>query len=202
MEIISGIWYKILNKLGFKIRKNISAEYTNKKIRYEKYEIGDYTYGNPIIWDWYDGTKLKIGKYCSIADDVNIILGGNHRTDWISTFPFECFSEFQDINNTIEGHPNSKGNVVIENDVWIGNGATILSGLKIGNGACIGAMSVVTKDVSPYSIVAGNPAKHIKYRFEEKEINKLLDISWWDWPEEKVKKNIQKLSSSNIESLD
>lgn len=128
-------------------------------------DIGSYTYGNPRLFHWGEDSKLKIGKFCSIADDVKIFLGGNHRMDWITTYPFSALKEEWPEAKDVKGHPATKGDVVIGNDVWIGYGATILSGVKIGNGAVIGAMAVVSKDVEPYSVVVGNPALEVKKDF-------------------------------------
>ena len=136
-----------------------------------------------------------IGKYCSIADGVEILLGGNHRYDWITTYPFPSFNNDWPEASTIEGVLTTNGDVIIGNDVWICQGAIILSGVRIGDGAIIGARAVVSKDVSSYSIVAGNPAREIKRRFNDETINKLLKIKWWDWPPEKIKKNIKMLCS-------
>lgn len=169
--------------------------YTKDLLGGTKYIIGDYTYGHPKVYDWDDGGNLIIGKFCSIADEVTILLGGNHRTDWISTYPFNALSSEWEVARGIKGHPWSKGDVVIGNDVWIGLGATILSGVSIGDGAVIAAKSVVVKDVPPYAIVAGNPAKVIKYRFNKRKIRKLLKVKWWDWSEDSVKNNIHTLCS-------
>lgn len=147
-------------------------------------ERGKWTYGEPFVIDWEEGTKVKIGKYCSIAGGVTILLGGNHRTDWVTTFPFSVY--WHKVAGHIQGHLTTKGNVIIGNDVWIGWGAMILSGVTIGDGAVIGANALVTKNVPPYAIVGGNPAKIIKYRFDEDTINKLLAIAWWDWSEDKI----------------
>jgi virginiamycin A acetyltransferase len=144
------------------------------------YSIGSYTYGRPTIFEWGEGACLEIGKFCSIADKVNIFLGGYHRSDWASTYPFNKILPFKNIAHNIHGHPSSKGNVIIGNDVWIGYGATILSGIKVGSGSIIGAYSVVTKDVLPYEIVAGNPARHIRFRFDDLIINNLMKIEWWN----------------------
>ncbi len=163
--------------------------------------IEDYSYGKPRVFDWDDGGSLFIGKFCSIADDVTILLGGNHRIDWISTYPFGAISDVWSGGLGVEGHPWSKGDVVIGNDVWIGNGATILSGVKIGNGAVIGARAVVAKDVPPYSIVVGNPSKMIKTRFDKKTIKLLENIQWWNWPIEFINSNIKYLCSGDIKKI-
>jgi len=151
---------------------------------YKKYDIGRFTYGAPRILDYSSEKTLKIGKYCSIAESVKIFLGGEHRIDTISTYPFK-----ERMNLGLD-NAFSRGDVKIGNDVWIGYGATILSGVTIGDGSVIGAYAVVAKDVEPYSIVVGNPAKVIKKRFDEKTISKLLKMKWWDWNEKKIKENI------------
>lgn len=147
--------------------------------------VGPYTYGhqNIEVYYWGEGTWLNIGNYCSISGHVLVYLGGNHRTDWISTYPFGHNVPFHQINEKMtsgEGHPSTKGNVKIGNDVWIGTHTTIMSGITIGDGACIANNSVVTKDVAPYTIVGGNPAKVIKQRFGQEIIDKLLEYKWWD----------------------
>ncbi len=148
--------------------------------------IGEGTYGRPSIYFWDDQTKIKIGKYCSIATEVRVILGGEHRLDWVSTYPFMEFQDKWPTSKGIQGHPSSKGNIEIGNDVWIGHGATILSGVSIGDGAVIAAGSVVTKSVEPYSIVGGNPAKLIRVRFDNETVNELLNIKWWDFGQENI----------------
>lgn len=179
--------------------KNKLIDYINSGIA----EIGDFSYGCPNIFHYGEDAKLIIGKFCSIALDVDIFLGGNHRTDWITTYPFSAY-ELRDIwpeAINIVGHPATKGDVVIGNDVWVGHGATILSGVKIGDGAVIGAKAVVTKNVEPYSIVVGNPAREIKKRFNNEVVIKLLKIKWWDWPIDKIRRNMAILLNSDIENF-
>ena len=135
-------------------------------------KIGAFTYGfeNISIKQWNEGAALTIGKFCSIGPNITIFLGGNHRTDWITTFPFGHIFTEQLGGHSIEGHPITNGEVLIGNDVWIGYGATIMSGIKIGDGAVISANATVVKDVKPYEIVGGNPAKLIKKRFTDEVI--------------------------------
>jgi len=166
---------------------------------YKNFQVGEFSYGSPRVLSWGEGSKLSIGKFCSLADDVVILLGGEHRTDWISTYPFT--SIFKNQINAIEGHPKTKGDVVIKNDVWIGRQSIILSGLTINDGAVIGAGSVVTKDVPAYAIVAGNPASLKKNRFSDIQINQLESIAWWNWPLEKILDNIDLLCSSNMDEF-
>jgi len=159
--------------------------------------VGRYTYGfkNIVIRQWNEGAALKIGAFCSLATNINIFLGGNHRTDWITTFPFGHIYKDELGGEDIIGHPTTKGDVIIGNDVWIGSGVTIMSGLKIGDGAVISANACVTKDVLPYHIVGGNPAKLIKQRFDDEIIDLLLTLKWWEFSVENIK-SINKILSS------
>ena len=144
------------------------------------HKIGEYTYGVPKI---IGSCKLVIGRYTSISDGVTII-AIDHRMDWGSTYPFPAlFASAQHI----QGHPTQKGAVNIGHDVWIGQNATIMSGVTIGHGAVIAAQAVVTKDVAPYSMVAGNPAQHKKFRFSEEWVDFFVrKLQWWDWPHDLV----------------
>jgi len=147
-----------------------------------------------------DVDRLKIGSYCSIGSGAVFMMAGNqgHCKDWVSTFPFFFQANiFKSAKNGFE----KTGDTVIGNDVWIGSEAMIMSGITIGDGAIIAARAVVTKDVSPYSIVGGNPAVVIKSRFTDKEIEQLLFMKWWNWEEEKVKENMHLICSPSIEAL-
>jgi virginiamycin A acetyltransferase len=171
--------------------------YTRNFDNYAKYAVGKYTYGGPIVKDWHQGSTLKIGNFSSIAENVTILLGGNHPTDWISSFPFGVvFDEFKERNYKYP--KSSKGSVIIGNDVWIGLNTTILSGVTIGDGAIVAAGSIVTKNVEPYAIVGGNPAKLIKKRFSDEAISKLLAIKWWEWEIDKIKDNLDLILSDDI----
>ena len=163
------------------------------------YEAGDFSYGIPEILNWGgEGRRIRVGKYCSIADGTRVLLGGNHRTDWVTTFPF---SVFEPPAQHIQGHPASNGDVELGNDVWLGQSCTIMSGVTIGHGACIAACAVVTKSVPPYAIVGGNPARLIRYRFSERQIEALLEISWWDWPPELISEFYPFLLSANTDEF-
>jgi glycosyltransferase involved in cell wall biosynthesis/acetyltransferase-like isoleucine patch superfamily enzyme len=177
--------------------------YTRQALPNPSYDIGRHTYGVPKVYDWSDGGKLIIGDYCSIAEDVTILLGGNHHPEWLTTYPFSsnAFHEEWPEAADIHGQPYSKGPVVIGNDVWVGYGATILSGVTIGDGAIVAAKAVVAKNVPPYAIVGGNPAKVLKMRFPEKDIERLLKLQWWNWSEGRVRENIRLLCSNNIEAM-
>jgi len=185
-----------------KIKRRLSPSLGNligtKDLLGARYEIGDHTYGKPRVVSRGERASLRIGKYCSISTHVVIFLGSEHRTDWISTYPFPLLWETA---KSISGHPYSKGDVVIGSDVWIGYNVTILSGVTIGDGAVIGTGSVVSGDVPPYAIVAGNPAQIIRYRFDGETIRKLLKIKWWDWSDEKVKENVDLICSDSIDEF-
>jgi acetyltransferase-like isoleucine patch superfamily enzyme len=156
-------------------------KFMNHNPSYAKYAVGDYTYGYPDVLDSNIGPTLKVGKFCSFAYGVRILLSAEHQISSISTYPFNVFWGG-------EKGPASKGDVVIGNDVWVGYGAIILSGVHIGDGAVVGAGAIVTSDVPPYAIVVGNPARVVKYRFEPSSIDYLLRIRWWDWPIHKIRK--------------
>ena len=164
--------------------------------------FGKYTYGRPKI-EWQNkDAKLIVGNFCSIsANNVTIYLGGNHRTDWVTTYPFGHIH--QNIFNTFngEGHPCTKGDVIIGNDVWIGANVTIMSGVTIGDGCVIANNTHVVKNAEPYSIIGGNPAKLIRYRFSEEQIKKLLEIKWWDWEDSIINQNTHLLCNPDIDTF-
>ncbi len=165
----------------------------------ERYDIGDHTYGAPKITGGMG--RVIIGKYCSISSDVTIIMD-EHRPEWITTYPFkEMMSESWPEASDLPSVAMCKGDVAIGNDVLIGYGATILAGVAIGDGAIIAAKSVVTKNVEPYSVVAGSPAKEINKRFSQDAITKLMNLKWWNWPEERIRKNMA-LLCGGIENLE
>lgn len=172
-----SLYQKIKSRL---IKEKQIAFFTKDVLAGRGYKIGDYTYGSPKVLHWDEDVTLEIGRFCSIADDVTIFLGGNHRVDWVTTYPFNVLPQYFSKGKDILGHPASKGDIIIGNDVWIGNGASIMSGVSIGDGAVIGARAVVAKDVKPYEIVVGNPAKPIKMRFDDDTIEKLLELKWWN----------------------
>jgi acetyltransferase-like isoleucine patch superfamily enzyme len=145
------------------------------------------------------GGRLRVGPYCSIARDVTVFLGGNHRSDWISTYPFRLRWGLAGAYS--DGHPTSKGDVNVGADVWIGERATILSGVTIGDGAVIAAMATVASDVRPYAVVAGNPAREVRRRFDDANIEYLLALKWWEWPEERVRECVPILCSTDIPAL-
>ncbi|WP_091830551.1 MULTISPECIES: CatB-related O-acetyltransferase [Bosea] len=163
--------------------------------------IGAYSYGRPKVRFPESGAKLTIGRYCSIADGIEIMLGGNHRTEWATTYPFPAMSGLWPDAAGLAGADVSRGDVVIGSDVWLGSQALILSGVGIGHGAVVAARAVVTRDVPPYAIVAGNPARIVRYRMSEERIAALLRSSWWLLPEAEIRRLIPTLLSERIEDL-
>lgn len=174
--------------------------------------IGDYTYYDDFenVENYeknvkyhfdFTGDKLIIGKFCMIASGAQFIMnGGNHLTNSISSYPFSIFGG--DWANAMDGKSfPEKGDTIIGNDVWIGHNATIMPGVKIGDGAIIATNSTVVKDVEPYSIVGGNPARLIKKRFSDETIAKLLEIKWWDWDIERITVNVQHLTGNDPAKL-
>ena len=151
--------------------------------KYPGFKVGHDTYGEPLVIGEGKTAKLEIGCFCSISDEVVVFLDGEHRSDWVTTYPFSVF--WPECRSFV-GHPATKGDVRIGNDVWIGYGASILSGVSVRTGAVIAAHAVVTRDVPSYSIVAGNPARVLKFRFAEDIIARLLESMWWDLPRERL----------------
>lgn len=181
-------------------------------IKSPQIEVGEYTYyddfetvenfeKNVRYLFEFIGDKLTIGKFCQIASGVTFIMNGaNHLTDAVSTFPFAIFGEDWAPAMAGKSYP-TKGDTTVGNDVWIGYEATIMAGVTIGDGAIIGSKSVVTKDVPPYTIVGGNPAKEIRKRFSDEQIDHLLSVCWWDWPVEKITKRLGALTGKEPEQL-
>ena len=176
-------------------------------------EVGDYTYyddpngpehfeKNVLYHFDFIGDKLIIGKFCAIAKDVTFIMNGaNHQSAGFSTYPFFIFDNGWEKSAPQPGDLPFKGNTEIGNDVWIGYNATIMPGVKIGNGAIIASKSVVTNDVPAYAVVGGNPAKIIKQRFDDKTINALLSIAWWDWSSDKITAHLDAITQNNLDLL-
>lgn len=174
--------------------------YLNKHINHPQVTVGDYTYGSLIIKLITPGCRINIGKFSSFGTDTTIYMGGEHNTKTVSSYPFaKLKSDYpKAAKNT---YSESNGDISIGNDVWIGNNSLILSNVTIGDGAIIGARSVVAKNIEPYAIVAGAPLKFIRKRFDEENIKKLLEIKWWDWPIEKIKEHADLISGENIQEF-
>ena len=180
---------------------NETRLHLRKLVQQHGFSIGAYSYGRPKVRFPESGRRLTIGRYCSIADKVEILLGGDHRLDWVSTYPFAAMQAlFPDAQAPADYH-SSRGDVVIGNDVWLGSGCMILSGVTVGHGAVVAARAVVTRDVAPYAVVAGNPARVVRKRFEPDTIAALLDAAWWDLPHADVTRLVPLLQSGRIAEL-
>lgn len=175
-----------------------------------KIKVGEYSYYHSFTdpkdfeknvryaFDFVDDA-LVIGKFCSIADGAVFLLnGGNHNIEAVSSFPFFIFGgDWADA----RAAEVNRGSITIGSDVWIGHDATILPGVTIGHGAVVGAKSVVTSDVRPYAVVAGNPAREVKRRFSDADVDRLLATAWWDWPIETISAHVNALARSDIDAI-
>lgn len=208
MSAIKRAIHKCLRAVGLDLVRYPPVEdrprsiYTAELLADSGYEIGEHTYGPLAVLHWGADATLRVGKFCSIGERVTVFLGGNHRPDWASMYPFPGLPEVWPEAATIEGHPATKGDVAIGNDVWLGYGSVIMSGVTIGDGAVVAAFAVVTKDVAPFAVVAGNPARQVKMRFDAERVEKLARLRWWDWPEEEIREAVHLLCSDRIEDLE
>lgn len=196
MKKTDSLLSKVLKRLPVKGRW--AKDYFVKHPFRDNIHIGDYTYGHPNISVETGRYHIYIGKFCSIAHGVYILVDSEHPTKWVTTFPLG--NHIYSIARK-ETFCESKGDIHIGNDVWIGLNSVILSGTTVGDGAVIGAGAIVTKDVSDYEIVGGNPAKGIKFRFEPAQIKALKQIEWWNWPLNKIEENSHLLQSPRIDEF-
>ena len=176
--------------------------------------IGDYTYyddpedsenfeRNVLYHFPFIGDKLMIGKFCAIARGTRFIMNGaNHKLSGISTYPFQIFGNGWEKVMPTPGDLPYKGDTVIGNDVWIGYEALIMPGIKIGNGAIVSSRSVVVTDVPAYAVVGGNPARVLKMRFSDEEIQTLEAIAWWEWPIEKITRHLHSIVAADVAALE
>lgn len=163
------------------------------------YDIGRYSWGHLTVSSRGPGTTLSVGQFCSFAAGTHIVLGGEHRADFVSTYRFPAYAPFNETHRHLADATSvTKGGVVIGNDVWLGHQTLVLSGVTIGDGAIIGAGSVVRHDIPPYAIVAGNPARVAGFRFPPEQVEALLRIRWWDWPLERISRHLDTLLSDDI----
>jgi virginiamycin A acetyltransferase len=182
----------------------------------ENIEIGEFTYyddpdgpekfAEKCVLHHYPfiGDRLVIGRFCAIAEGARFIMNGaNHAMSGFSTYPFNIFEHgWEEGFDIATWEKENRGDTIVGNDVWIGMEAIILPGMKIGHGAIIAAKAVVAHDVAPYSIVAGNPAQPVKTRFDDETVRRLLAVAWWDWPVEKISRNLDAIRGSDISRLE
>jgi acetyltransferase-like isoleucine patch superfamily enzyme len=187
------IW-KYWNRLTY------NRKYLSLQERFPNYEFGRETYDSDLRVSFRKkGGKLKIGAFCSIASGVKILLGGEHHFEWVTTYPF--YVQWPAAMHIVNDPLKTKGNVEIGNDVWIGRDVLILSGIKIGDGAVIGARAVVASDVAPYAIAVGNPAKTIRKRFDDKTIQRLLNLKWWNWDDSRITNALPMMLNDDINAF-
>jgi acetyltransferase-like isoleucine patch superfamily enzyme len=189
-------------QLARRERRRRLARYVVEEVHYstERLTLGRFTYGDPLVATFPgDTAAVRIGAFTSIGPDVILMDGGNHRADWVSTFPFRACLDMDGAYQ--DGHPASRGDIEIGNDVWIGRGARVLSGVKIGNGAVVGGYAVVSRDVRPYAIVVGNPARETRRRFTDEQVDALERIAWWDWPMDTILQAVPQLCDGDIDAF-
>ena len=207
--------YPMVMPDGAEIKQTIHLKYF---IDHPRIEVGEFSYYHnfEILEDYatclapylfpLSPEKLIIGKFCQFAHGVKFITSSaNHNMGGFSTYPFNNFmmtpqTTLDEIKNLFL-MPGNRGDTVIGNDVWLGMDSVIMPGVTVGDGAIVGARSVVTKDVAPYTLVAGNPARALKQRFDTETIKELLEICWWNWPIETIEKNIDHITGNDIEEL-
>lgn len=196
-KLVAGLARRVVGYVRYRVRITLHPPADVFDIG-DRLTVGRHTYGRPKV-RWYEGDTagVSIGNFTSIADDVVFAIGGGHPLDRVSLFPFRA--QFGLPGAFEDGHPTTKGDIVVGSDVWIGRGARVMSGVTIGHGAVIGAYSVVARDVRPYAIVVGNPARELRRRFDDDTIGRLLALAWWDWPDEQVLAHVDELTSSDVE---
>jgi acetyltransferase-like isoleucine patch superfamily enzyme len=200
--MLAAVAVDLLGRLMLRIGRRLVAtsDMTENLEPEPTLKMGAHSYGQPrVIRHEGDNAEVYIGAWCSIAEDVEIMVGGNHRLDWVSTFPLRVI--FNLPGALKDGHPATKGDVRIGNDVWIGRGCRILSGVTIGDGAAIGAYSVVSRDVRPYAVAVGVPAREVRRRFTDDQVEALLRIRWWHWPTEKVVAEVGSLNGGPVDEF-
>jgi len=202
------------NKSQFPRENDRQTCYLKNCITNPNIEVGDYTiyhdFENPLDFEWnnvlyhypINNDKLIIGKFCSIAHGAKFIMNGaNHTIGSLSTYPFPVMRCEWDLDIAVTEAWDNKGNIIIGNDVWIGYEAIVMAGVTIGDGAIIASRALVNKDVAPYSIVGGMPAREIRKRFSDQQISFLLDLKWWNWDKTKINNNIDFILKGDFEEL-
>lgn len=201
-------------KSVYPIPENSNLIFLNNFVKAPNIFIGDYTYFDDprhgpekfeqynVLYNYdFSKVKLVIGKFCAIAADTRFIMTGEHKMDAITTYPFPIFQQGWEGAFRVEDLP-VKGDILVGHDVWFGYDSLVKNGVTIGHGAIIATRAMVVKDVPPYSIVAGNPAKVVKMRFDDATIERLLRLAWWDWSIEKINRNLALLCSLDIDRLE
>lgn len=200
-RVRGGMLGRTLNRLVLHIRWRRARAGVDYDDIGDRLVMGRHSYDRPGT-RWYQGdppTTVTIGNYTSVGEGVEVITGGGHALERVSLFPFRARWGLPGAHE--DGQPTSRGNVVIGSDVWIGRDAKILSGVEIGHGAVVAAFSVVSRDVRPYALVAGNPAREKRRRFPDDQCERLLATAWWDWPDHRVRAFVDLLTAEDVEAF-
>lgn len=198
----------------FPVKNSKIVVYLKNIVKSPCIEVGDYSYyADPVHPERFEQNvlylnsrykdRLVIGKFCAIARGVKFIMNaGNHKTEGFSTYPFHLFGfGWESSEPPVEAAPY-KGDTVLENDVWVGYKALIMPGVRIGNGAIIASRAVVTGNIPPYAVAAGNPARIVRKRFPDETVERLQKIAWWNWPADKISRNLDAITGSDLEKLE
>ncbi|MDT0183422.1 CatB-related O-acetyltransferase [Microbacterium sp. ARD31] len=178
------------------VEANTTAPRPTLQQQYPEHRIGRGCYGPLQIKSFgAEGERVTIGNFCSFAEETAILVGADHRHDWVTTYPFTVFNPRA---AHIPGHPAPSRGVTIGNDVWMGFRSMVLDGVTVGDGAVIAAGAVVTRDVRPFAIVAGCPAREVARRFTDESVERLLEIAWWNWSDDRIEKSLEMLLSDDI----
>lgn len=162
--------------------------------------MGNMSYYAPNIVKYEGDTgRVIIGNFASVAPDADFYVGGLHRTEWVSQYGLRAMLDLPGAHE--DGFTHGRGDIVVGSDTWVTNGCTVMSGVTIGDGAVVGTKAVVARDVRPYAIVVGNPAREIRRRFSDEQVDALLRIGWWDWPTDKVKEHVALISSPDVDAF-
>jgi acetyltransferase-like isoleucine patch superfamily enzyme len=162
--------------------------------------MGNMSYYAPNVVKYQGDTgRVIIGNFASVAPDADFYVGGLHRTEWVSQYGLRTMLDLPGAHE--DGFTHGRGDIVVGSDTWVTNGCTVMSGVTIGDGAVVGTKAVVAKDVRPYAVVVGNPAREIRRRFSDEQIDALLRIRWWDWPTEQVREHVALICSPDVDAF-
>lgn len=190
-------------RLGYAKKKltQPSARFLDQRPDLTAFDIGRHSWGHLTIANRSPGCQLTVGSFCSFAAGTRVILGGEHRADYVSTYRFGAYPPFNERYQHPKDTAVARGDITIGNDVWIGHDAMILSGVTVGDGAIIGAGAVVRSDVPPYGIVAGNPGRVAGFRFPPEQIEALLRIRWWEWSDDQIVAALPAIMSEDTQAF-
>lgn len=169
-------------------------------VRAGRMTVGPHTYGIPIVKAYdHDDARLVVGDYCSLSETAIVMIGGYHPIDRVTTYPLRIMWRLPGAGR--DGYPARRGDTVIGSDVWLTQRSFVGGGVRVGDGAVVAAGAVVVRDVPPYAVVGGNPARVIRYRHSEEQREALLEIRWWDWPEERVREAVPLLAGDDVDAF-